>query len=53
VLNLTRAVVPDSDDRDDKLAIAAAFRDLDVYSSLNYLGSLIRTMDCARSPSPE
>jgi hypothetical protein len=45
VLNLAHAVVPDSDDRDDKLAIAAAFRDIDVFSSLNYLGPSIRTMD--------
>jgi hypothetical protein len=45
VLNLARAVVPDSDDRDDKLAIAAAFHDIDVFSSLNYLGPSIRTMD--------
>ena len=45
VFNLARAVVPDSDDRDDKLAIAAAFHDIDVFSSLNYLGPSIRTMD--------
>ena len=45
VLNLARAVLPDSDDRDDKLAIAAAFHDIDVFSSLNYLGPSIRTMD--------
>ncbi|MGH3697475.1 MAG: hypothetical protein ACRDRX_26415 [Pseudonocardiaceae bacterium] len=45
VFNLARAVVPDRDDRDDKLAIAAAFHDIDVFSSLNYLGSSIRTMD--------
>jgi hypothetical protein len=38
-------VVPDHDDRDDKLAIAAAFHDIDVFSSLNYLGPSIRTMD--------
>jgi hypothetical protein len=45
VFNLARAVVPDRDDRDDKLAIAAAFHDIDVFSSLNYLGPSIRTMD--------
>jgi hypothetical protein len=45
VFNLARAVVPDSDDRDDKLAIAAAFHDIDVFSSLNYLGPSIHTMD--------
>ncbi|MGH4011524.1 MAG: hypothetical protein ACRDTH_25730 [Pseudonocardiaceae bacterium] len=45
VLNLARVVVPDHDDRDDKLAIAATFHDIDVFSSLNYLGPSIRTMD--------
>jgi hypothetical protein len=45
VLNLARAVVPDREDRDDKLAIAAAFHDSDVFGSLNYLGPSIRTMD--------
>jgi hypothetical protein len=45
VLNLARVLVPDREDRDDKLAIAAAFHDIDVFSSLNYLGSSIRTMD--------
>jgi hypothetical protein len=45
VFNMARAIVSDSDDRDDKLAIAAAFHDIDVFSSLNYLGPSIRTMD--------
>jgi hypothetical protein len=45
VFNLARAVVPDRDDRDDKLAIAAAFHDIDVFTSLNYLGLSIHTMD--------
>ena len=45
VFNLARVLVPDHDDRDDKLAIAAAFHDIDVFSSLNYLGPSIRTMD--------
>jgi hypothetical protein len=30
VFNMARAQVPDSDHRDDKLAIAAAFHDMDV-----------------------
>lgn len=42
VLNLARVLVPD---RDDKLAIAAAFHDIDAFSTLNYLGPSIRTMD--------
>src|SRR5262249_14413362 len=45
VFNLARAVAPERDDRDDKLAIAAAFHDSDVFTSLNYLGLSIRTMD--------
>jgi hypothetical protein len=45
VLNLARAHVPDFDNRDDKLAIAAAFHDIDAFKSLNYLGPSIRTMD--------
>lgn len=45
VFNMARAIVPDRDDRDDKLAIAAAFHDIDVFSSLNYLGPSISTMD--------
>ncbi|MGH3981635.1 MAG: hypothetical protein ACRDST_02805 [Pseudonocardiaceae bacterium] len=45
VLNMARAIVPDRDHRDDKLAIAAAFHDIDVFSSLNYLGPSISTMD--------
>jgi hypothetical protein len=45
LLSLARAVVPDRDNRDDKLAIAAAFHDIDVFSSLNSLGPFIRTMD--------
>jgi hypothetical protein len=45
VLNLARAIAPDRDHRDDKLAIAAAFHDIDVFSSLDYLGPSIRTMD--------
>lgn len=45
VLNLARAIAPDGADRDDKLAIAAAFHDLDAFSSLDYLASSIRAQD--------
>lgn len=45
VFNMARAVVPDTDHRDDKLAIAAAFHDIDAFTSLNYLGLSIGTMD--------
>ncbi len=45
VLNLARAVAPDSPDRDDKLAVAAAFHDLDAFTSLDYLASSIRAQD--------
>src|SRR5947209_19053966 len=36
VLHLARAVVPDGYDRHDKLAIAAPFHDIDVFTCLNY-----------------
>jgi hypothetical protein len=46
VLNLARAIVPDDgDDRDDKLAVAAAFHDLDAFSTLDYLAPSIRAQD--------
>jgi len=45
VLNLARALVPDSADHDDKLAIAAAFHDLDAFSALDYLAPSIRAQD--------
>lgn len=45
VLNFARALVPDGDDRDDKLAIAAAFHDLDVFGALDYLAPSIRAQD--------
>jgi hypothetical protein len=45
VLNLARAIVPDAGERDDKLAVAAAFHDLDAFSTLDYLGSSIRAQD--------
>jgi hypothetical protein len=44
VFNMARALVPDQDHRDDKLAIAAAFHDIDVFTSLDYLGPSIGTM---------
>ncbi len=45
VLNFARALVPDGDDRDDKLAIAAAFHDIEAFGGLDYLGPSIRTQD--------
>lgn len=45
VLNLARALVPDGDDRDDKLAIAAAFHDLEAFDGLDYLAPSIRAQD--------
>jgi hypothetical protein len=46
VLNLARAIVPGDDgERDDKLAVAAAFHDLDAFSALDYLASSIRAQD--------
>lgn len=45
VLNLARVLVDDGGDRDDKLAVAAAFHDLDVFSTLDYLAPSIRAQD--------
>jgi hypothetical protein len=46
VLNFARALVADDDgDRDDKLAIAAAFHDIDAFSGLDYLAGSIRAQD--------
>jgi hypothetical protein len=45
VLNLARAIAPDEADRDEKLAVAAAFHDLDAFSSLDYLAPSIRAQD--------
>ncbi|MDX6681237.1 MAG: hypothetical protein QOG94_1276 [Solirubrobacteraceae bacterium] len=46
VLNFSRALVPDPGaDRDDKLAIAAAFHDLEAFSSLDYLAPSIHAQD--------
>ena len=45
VLNFSRALAPDRPDRDDKLAIARAFHDLEAFTSLDYLGPSIRAQD--------
>ena len=45
VLNFARALAPDTDARDEKLAIAGAFHDLDAFSSLDYLAPSIRAQD--------
>ena len=45
VLNLARAIVPEEADRDDKLAIAAAFHDLGCFRSLDYLAPSIQAQD--------
>ncbi len=45
VLNLARALAPESPDRDEKLAIASAFHDLAVFASLDYLPPSIRAQD--------
>jgi hypothetical protein len=45
VLNFARAMTPQTADRDDKLAIAGAFHDLEAFASLDYLGPSIRAQD--------
>lgn len=45
VLNFARVLVPDGEQRDAKLAVAAAFHDLDVFSTLDYLIPSIRAQD--------
>lgn len=45
VLNFARMLVHDGDDRDDKLAVAAAFPDLDVFSTLDHLAPSISSQD--------
>jgi hypothetical protein len=45
VFNLARALVSSEDDRDDKLAIAAAFHDVAAFSGLDYLAPSIRKQD--------
>jgi hypothetical protein len=45
VYNLARGLVDDADDRDDKLAIAAAFHDIEAFAGLDYLAPSIHTQD--------
>lgn len=45
VLSFARVLVPDGEQRDAKLAVAAAFHDLDVFSTLDYLIPSIRAQD--------
>jgi hypothetical protein len=45
VVNFARALAPDEPDRDDKLAIAAAFHDLAVFDTLDYLVPSIEAQD--------
>ena len=45
VVNFARALTPDVSDRDDKLAIAAAFHDLAAFETLDYLVPSIRAQD--------
>jgi len=45
VFNLARALAPESPDRDDKLAIAGAFHDLEAFKSLDYLAPSISAQD--------
>jgi hypothetical protein len=41
VLTCAQALAPDAPGRTDRLAVAAAFHDLDVFATLDYLGSSI------------
>jgi hypothetical protein len=45
VINFARALTPDANDRDDKLAIAAAFHDLAAFDTLDYLVPSIEAQD--------
>lgn len=45
VFNFARVLVDDADDRDDKLAIAAAFHDVEAFAGLDYLAPSIRVQD--------
>lgn len=45
IFNYARALAPDNPDRDDKLAIAAAFHDLEAFTSLDYLAPSIAAQD--------
>ena len=45
VINFARALTPDEPDRDDKLAIGAAFHDLAAFDTLDYLVPSIEAQD--------
>jgi HD domain len=45
VVNFARALAPDEPDRDDKLAVAAAFHDLAAFDTLDYLVPSIEAQD--------
>ncbi|MCP9274773.1 HD domain-containing protein [Mycolicibacterium arenosum] len=45
ILNYARAFSPDGPDRDDKLAVAAAFHDLAAFDTLDYLVPSIEAQD--------
>ena len=45
VINFARALTPDEPDRDDKLAIAAAFHDLAAFDTIDYLVPSIEAQD--------
>src|SRR5258705_439989 len=45
VVNFARALTPDVPDRDAKLAIAAAFHDIGVFDTLDYLVPSIEAQD--------
>ena len=45
VVNFARALTPDGPDRDDKLAIAAAFHDIAAFDTLDYLVPSIEAQD--------
>jgi hypothetical protein len=45
VVNFARALTPDGPDRDDKLAVGAAFHDLAAFDTLDYLVPSIQAQD--------
>jgi hypothetical protein len=45
IFNYARVLAPASPERDDKLAIAAAFHDLEAFTSLDYLAPSIQAQD--------
>jgi hypothetical protein len=45
VINYARALAPDAPERDDKLAIGAAFHDLGAFATLDYLAPSIAAQD--------